>query len=471
MEKQIWDFLKKEGFNDYAVAGLMGNLYAESGLNPKNLENIYNTKLDYSDEEYTRAVDDGSYENFVNDSAGYGLAQWTYYTRKRNLYNFAKNMNCSIGNLEMQLNFLINELKNNYTNSVYKVLLNASSLQQASDIVLYKFENPANAQAQSAIRLSYSQNFYNKYAKGVVKRMGIQTFARGENVQLSDNFNSSEFECQCGRCSTVKIDMKLVDYLQELREYFGKPININSGYRCASHNAAVGGARGSKHATGEAVDLQFVEEPVPAAEVAKKAETMGIKGIGLYEKNGENFVHIDTRTYKAFWYGHEQSPRSTFGGGAPMVSSPANTNPITTLRYGSNGAEVKELQEDLIALGYDLGIWGADGDYGNATVNAVKKFQQKEDLKVDGIAGPVTLTALDKAVAAIQKIENIQQQKDTKVKITASGLNVRQGASRAYPIIGIVYKNSIHKIVDIDGEWGEIENPRGWINLSYTEQV
>jgi hypothetical protein len=102
---------------------------------------------------------------------------------------------------------------------------------------------------------------------------------------------------------------------------------------------------------------------------------MGIKGIGLYEKNGENFVHIDTRTYKAFWYGHEQSPRSTFGGGAPMVSSPANTNPITSLRYGSNGAEVKELQEDLIALGYDLGKWGADGDYGNATVNAVKKFQ------------------------------------------------------------------------------------------------
>jgi N-acetylmuramoyl-L-alanine amidase len=58
-----------------------------------------------------------------------------------------------------------------------------------------------------------------------------------------------------------------------------------------------------------------------------------------------------------------------------MVSSPANTNPITSLRYGSNGAEVKELQEDLIALGYDLGKWGADGDYGNATVNAVKKFQ------------------------------------------------------------------------------------------------
>lgn len=472
MEKEIWNFLKQAGLNDYACAGLMGNLFAESGLNPKNLEDTYNRKLGYTDEEYTKAVDNGSYTNFANDCAGYGIAQWTYHTRKQHLYNFAKISHCSIGNLQMQLKFLINELKNNYTNSVYKVLLNASSIQQASDVVLYKFENPANASSQQAIRLYYSQKFYEKYATGKdVKLMGIQTFARGENVQLSKNFNSSEFECKCGRCSTVKIDMKLVDYLQELREYFGKPININSGYRCASHNAAVGGARGSKHATGEAVDLQFREQPVPAAEVAKKAETMGIKGIGLYEKNGENFVHIDTRTYKTFWYGHEQSPRSTFGGGAPMVSSSANTNPITTLKYGSNGAEVKELQEDLIELGYDLGKWGADGDYGHSTANAVRAFQKKEDLKADGIAGPITLSAIDKAIEKLKKINNIQQDKDVRVRITASGLNVRSGSGRAYPIIGIVYKNSIHKILEVNGEWGRIESPYGWINLSYTQQV
>ena len=46
----IWDFLKKEGFNDYGVAGLMGNLYAESGLLPNNLQNTFNSKLGLSDE-------------------------------------------------------------------------------------------------------------------------------------------------------------------------------------------------------------------------------------------------------------------------------------------------------------------------------------------------------------------------------------------------------------------------------------
>jgi tryptophanase len=81
-EKQIWDFLKAEGFNDFGVAGLMGNLLAESGLRPNNMEDQYQTKLGYNDESYTRAVDNGTYTNFVKDAVGYGLAQWTYWTRK-----------------------------------------------------------------------------------------------------------------------------------------------------------------------------------------------------------------------------------------------------------------------------------------------------------------------------------------------------------------------------------------------------
>lgn len=71
--------MKSAGLNDFGVAGLMGNLFAESGLNPKNLQNTYEKKLGMTDAEYTAAVDSGSYSNFVKDSAGYGLAQWTYW--------------------------------------------------------------------------------------------------------------------------------------------------------------------------------------------------------------------------------------------------------------------------------------------------------------------------------------------------------------------------------------------------------
>ena len=139
----IWNFLKKEGFSDCGAAGLMGNLDAESALQPNNLQNSYNTSLGLSDEEYTKRVDNGTYTNFVYDSAGYGLAQWTYWSRKQNLLNYIKSKGKSIGDLTSQLEFLVKELKENYTNSVYNVLKNATSIQEASNAVLFKFENPA----------------------------------------------------------------------------------------------------------------------------------------------------------------------------------------------------------------------------------------------------------------------------------------------------------------------------------------
>ena len=105
-EERIWNFLTCKGLNSFAVAGLMGNLYAESGLQPNNLQNSYERSLGMTDAEYTAAVDNGSYSNFIKDSAGYGLAQWTYWSRKQNLLNYVKKAGKSIGDLEAQLCFL-----------------------------------------------------------------------------------------------------------------------------------------------------------------------------------------------------------------------------------------------------------------------------------------------------------------------------------------------------------------------------
>ena len=65
--KKMWNFFKSKGLNDYGVAGLMGNLYHESGLNPTNLQNTYEKSLKMTDAEYTAAIDNGSYTNFIND--------------------------------------------------------------------------------------------------------------------------------------------------------------------------------------------------------------------------------------------------------------------------------------------------------------------------------------------------------------------------------------------------------------------
>ena len=113
-EEKIWNFLNEKIQNAYGTSGLKGNLHAESGLNPKNLQNSFQTKLGHTDDSYTEAVDNGTYSNFVRDGAGYGLAQWTYWSRKQNLLNFANSSKCSIGDLEMQLNFLYKEFSEGY---------------------------------------------------------------------------------------------------------------------------------------------------------------------------------------------------------------------------------------------------------------------------------------------------------------------------------------------------------------------
>lgn len=162
-EKTIWNFLLGKGLNEFAVAGVMGNLYSESALRSNNLQNSYQTKLGFDDAGYTVAVDNGTYSNFVRDSAGYGLAQWTYWSRKEKLLAFAKAAGKSIGDLGMQLDFLWKELQG-YT-GVMKVLRSAASIQQASDVILTEFERPADQSAAAkAKRVSYGQKYFDKYA-------------------------------------------------------------------------------------------------------------------------------------------------------------------------------------------------------------------------------------------------------------------------------------------------------------------
>lgn len=164
VEEQIWNYFKDKGFCDYGIAGLMGNLYAESGLNPKNLQNTYEKSLGYSDDEYVFAVDNGIYNNFVKDSAGFGLAQWTYWSRKQNLLTYAKAYSKSIGDLEMQLDFLHKELCEGYR-SVVSVLRNCTSILEASNKVLFDFERPANqSETVQSKRASYGEKYFNKYA-------------------------------------------------------------------------------------------------------------------------------------------------------------------------------------------------------------------------------------------------------------------------------------------------------------------
>ena len=88
---------------------------------------------------------------------------------------------------------------------------------------------------------------------------------------------------------------------------------------------------------------------------------------------------------------------------APTVAPSIPTVTATILRKGSAGPEVKSLQKKLLQIGYYLGSYGADGDYGDATVTAVRKFQKDNSLAVDGEAGPNTLAAVNKVLPIVQQ--------------------------------------------------------------------
>ena len=151
----IKSYLLNNKFTRAGAAGVMGNLYAESGLNPRVYERSKHKRIGLSDEDYIRKTNDGSYKNFVNDKAGFGLAQWTYHSRKQALLNMCRGR---IGDINCQLKYLVKELSG--YRKLYSILTSTKDVNTACDRVLLEFERPANAKGKINQRRSYCRKYY-----------------------------------------------------------------------------------------------------------------------------------------------------------------------------------------------------------------------------------------------------------------------------------------------------------------------
>ena len=179
--KAIWDRLYAAIQNPYGVAGVMGNFMAESSLRANNLQNSYEKSLGLTDEQYTAAVDNGTYTNFVHDSAGYGLYQATYWSIKESLLNYARANGKSIGDRDMQVDHFLKMMKEQYT-AIWKVLTMAKTVREVSDAVLLKFERPADqSEAVQVKRAGFGEEFLAKY--GATQVTPVED--RPETEQLS----------------------------------------------------------------------------------------------------------------------------------------------------------------------------------------------------------------------------------------------------------------------------------------------
>lgn len=208
LEEKVWFALKDMGYSDEAAAGAMGNFDRESSFRANNLEDDYEGKLGYTDESYTEAVDNGSYslQRFISDhdkpqcGAGYGLAQWTFYSRKEALYNFAKYKGTSIGDEDMQLEYLINTIKDSQNTRKHNNWKNSTTPEDAATNFCSYYENgTGNEERRIAAREMYEKwKGVEKPESGGIQNDGSATVMQSKIQQIAASRNT--LGCSQGFC-------------------------------------------------------------------------------------------------------------------------------------------------------------------------------------------------------------------------------------------------------------------------------
>lgn len=161
IKRYIYDFFINNGFTAQGACAIIGNLIAESALKSNNVQD--NCPL--SDSEYTARVDAGTYapDVFVNDSFGYGLAQWTYFTRKRDLLEFCRMRSASISDLDSQLSFILYELKQFYLPLSNDLKNPEKSIKDLTESFMVLYEAPYdNSRSAKNYRVKLAEDVSNE---------------------------------------------------------------------------------------------------------------------------------------------------------------------------------------------------------------------------------------------------------------------------------------------------------------------
>lgn len=415
--ENIYNRLMTEIKNPYGAAGAMGNIEAESGLRANNLQNSVEKRLGMTDEEYTAAVDNGSYVDFCTDRGGYGLCQWTSAGRKTGLLNFAKSKGVSIGNEDMQIEWLLHELRTSYK-GVLSALKGAKTVKEASDVFMCKFERPANqSDANKAARAARGMKYYEMYA-GKEKTMSNSSLV--SYTKISPNRTSPRNH----RIDTITIHCMACDLsVERCGAVFAKRT------RMASSNYGVGS---------DGRIAMYVEEKDRSWCSSNRA-------------NDHRAITIEVACEPVHPY---------------KVTDAAMTALINLLEDICRRNDIKQL------------LWKGDKsligqvDKQNMTVHRWFAKKACPGGYLYGKHGYIAAEVNKRlGVTAVQP-EPAQQPAGTyKVRITANTLNVRSGAGTSYKVTTTVKKNGIYTITAEQNGWGKLKSGAGWISLKYTEKV
>ena len=409
MSKYIFDFLVSRIGNEIGAAAVMGNLYVESHLNPVTLEGKYGRMFGMTSKEYTEIFDritSSEIDTFVRDGAGYGLAQWTYWSRKKGLWNYAQECEKSVGDLDVQLGYLWKEIQG--YKKVMPILRNPPSLREASDIVAKEYEKPANTEEKYLQnRANYGQKFYDEYATKEAKNaMKSAVYVDEQIAKMKVDGTSIPdaiwetsklcvgwpyvFGARGGKTTKDGITVRQFDcrgFTYWCALQFGISIN---GQGCTSqwndeNNWAEKGTI-DNIPNDKLVCLFYKEKNDPK----KMAHT----GFGYRGETTECSSGVQYFTKRKAKWTYWAIPKGLYKG-SEIISPQDTTVKLPTLRKGSKGEFVTVLQTLLMNRGYKLPKFGADGSFGDETVAAVKQFQKDWGLAEDGVVGPKTWDMLE----------------------------------------------------------------------------
>lgn len=422
------------GMTKAGAAGCTANILAESGGKPNNVED----RSPMSDEEYTAAVDSGSYDGFCEDRLGYGLFQYTLPSRKEKYLSYFQGHGVSIGDAATQFYFAAKEMREDYA-FVWNVLTHTGDPYEAAYVMCMKFERPKNTEASAERRGKSAKEIYERCASAGVEKVYY-------NPQKVIDWAYSQVGYHEGANNWNKyaeIMDKVKDFYNGIKQ--NQPycdVWLDCGfYVCYGREAALYLLCQPEKSCGAGCkySAQYYDEagrfyrsgPEPGDQIFFGTDwdhvnhtglVVAVKNGRVYTIEGNTSNMVAERNYALdgggiFGYGRPRWGNPEDGEAeAPADDEPAPEKPespadpaedayhysvqLPLVRKGDRNGYVWTIQAILIELGYDCGNKRLfqrekpDGIFGDATEKAVAAFQREHGLIPDGEVGGDTWAVL-----------------------------------------------------------------------------